>query len=690
MRRKSQRAEKSTQKQMNFLSSIRFKMLGSYVLMIGFIILVGFLAYRTGAEAIKGNYKTTALQSLDMMGEYVDFGFDNVKGAAVEYLTDEEIGKYLTGKMSASKADRTEYYNNKKSELTTKATADSFIKDIYFFSDGVASLSTNKKSTEDMYSKYMSGSQGESVAADSQKYYWLGQPSVIDETLEVDSSSYAIRLIKSFYRKDAFLAIDIEKDAILSILDEMNLGDGSQVAFVTADGTELRQDGSRENLFFNTAFYPVAVASKENAGIIENVKINDKEYLFLFRKLEDTGAMVCALIPNAEILKQVEKIQYIAAVIVVVACIIALLIGGGLSLSINRSIGYFINKLELVAGGNIGTRLKVKKKDEFQKLASHMNQMLDSVTELLLKAKDVSNEVSASVERVTDSSQVIAESTSHISMAMEEIEQGLTQQADDTIAGVDKLEGLAGQIGTVEQETQEIKNIADSTQLSISDSVSQMTELHSRAEETTQITGEVITNIESLNEKTKKIGSIIDTINSIADETALLSLNASIEAARAGEAGKGFSVVADSIKKLADQSMEATDEIRAIVEAINQETEQVVIIANRAESIIEQQAEAMSDTQTSFNSMSKEVELLLDKVNAIINNVAKMQDDKEVSVDKMQNISAVTEEVVASVSTVTNKTQQQVTIVNELQGLSEKLSEQADLLETSMKQFTIE
>lgn len=97
------------------------------------------------------------------------------------------------------------------------------------------------------------------------------------------------------------------------------------------------------------------------------------------------------------------------------------------------------------------------------------------------------------------------------------------------MAGVDRLECLAEQIGTVEQETQEIKEIADMTQVSIGDSVKQMSELHERAEETTQITGEVISNIEKLNEKTKEIGTIIDTINAIADETSLLSLNASID-----------------------------------------------------------------------------------------------------------------------------------------------------------------
>lgn len=673
-----------------FFSSIRFKMLSSYIIMIGFIILVGYLSYETGAKAIQDNYKITALQSMDMLGEYVEYGFENVKGAAIEYLTDEQIAKYLTGKMKAAQTEQMTYYTDMKSAITTKSTADSFIRDIYFFSDGVASLSTNKTSVEDMYSQYMSSDQGKVVGAESNQYYWLGQPSVIDEALGTDTGAYAVRMIKSFYRKDALLVMDIDVEAVSAILDEIDFGDGSYISFVTSDGRELGKDGSRNTIFSDTEFYKAAAASDEPSGIIENAVMGDTEYLFIFRKLADTGAMVCALVPNAEILKQVDSIRYIAVILVVAACVIAVLIGGGISLSINNSIKYFNNKLEIVAKGNIGTKFAIKRRDEFSSLAAHMNKMLDSVTELLGKARDVSSEVAFSVEKVMDSSQVIYDSTSHISTAMEEIELGLTQQADDTVAGVELLDGLAGSIGTVEEETNDIKSIADTTKESIENSMNQMDELKVRAEETTEITEQVITGVKSLNEKTKRIDDIIETINAIADETSLLALNASIEAARAGDAGKGFAVVADSIQKLAEQSMNATGEIRSIVEAIDGETSAVVDIANEADGIIKQQALAVSDTQNSFDAMSKEVGKLLNKVNAIIENVSKMQREKEESVEKMQNISAVTEEVVASVSTVSTKAQQQVTIVDELQNLSEKLSEQAVLLDASMKQFTME
>lgn len=90
-------------------------------------------------------------------------------------------------------------------------------------------------------------------------------------------------------------------------------------------------------MFSATDFYKVAVESEETAGIIENAVVDGKEYLFVFRKLEGTESMVCALVPNEVMLMQVANIRYIAVIVVLIACVIAIILGGGISLSINNS-----------------------------------------------------------------------------------------------------------------------------------------------------------------------------------------------------------------------------------------------------------------------------------------------------------------------------------------------------------------
>ena len=670
------------------LSSIRVKLLASYILMVGFIIVVGVISYNKGASAVRESYNASARQSMEMLGEYFSFGFNNVKSTAVEYMTNTDLTLYLDKRMTGN--DEVWFYKDTKDKIASKVAADSFIESIYFFTDGISSISTNKLSADNIYSQYAASEQGQYIAGDTQKFFWLGKSSPVDDILNVVTDNYAVRLVKPFYRKEAMLMIDIEKKAIVDGLNKIDFGEGSKVSFITEDKVEIDNSGSKEAFFTNYDFYEKALTAEAESGFIENVKVDGVKNLFVYKKLVDTNSMVCALIPNEIFMGQLQAILYVVMAVIVVACLFGIGIGGGLSLSINNSIQYFIRKLERVAQGNIATKFNAKKKDEFAQLALHMNRMLESVAALLTDARDVSTEVSLSVQRVSDSSESISESANHISLAMEEIEEGLSQQADDTVAGVNKMESLAEQIEAVEQETKEIKEIADSTQNSIGTSVAQMAELQEKAAETTTITGQVIDNIEKLNARTREIGKIIDTITDIAEETTLLSLNASIEAARAGEAGRGFTVVADNIKKLADQSVGAAAEIRDIVDAIDKETKVVVGNANLAGDIIKRQAEVVTQTKVSFDFMSKEVGLLLDKVTLIIGSIQNIQEVKDASVDKMANISAVTEEAVASVTTITTKTQQQVTSVDELLDLSKKLAEQVQRLDVSMNQFNME
>ena len=672
----------------NFMSSIRVKMLSSYLLMICFIILVGIISYAIGEKTIRESYNTSAKQSMEMLGEYFSFGFENVKSTAVEYMTETTLTDYLENRLED--VEEVRYYQEKKDELSKKAAADTFIQSMYFFAEGISSISTNKLSAENLYSEYMTSKQGQYVATDEQTYYWLGAASPVDDMLNVEQDSYAVRLVKAFYRKDALLMIDIEKEAIVNGLNKIDFGEGSKVSFITEDGVEINNEGNKEVFFTEYDFYQKVLESQELSGVIENVKIEGIRNLFVYKKMDNCKAMVCAVVPNDIFMGQIQTIKYVVAIVMVLACLFAIVVGGGLSLSINKSIQYFIKNLECVAQGNIGTKFVVKRKDEFSQLALHMNRMLESVAGLLINARDVSSEVAQSVQRVTLSSESIHDSANHISKAMDEIEDGLTQQADDTVAGVNKMEDLADQIEAVEKETCEIKEIADLTQASIGNSVIQMAELQEKAEETTSITEQVIRNIESLNVRTRAIGTIIDTITEIAEETTLLSLNASIEAARAGEAGRGFTVVADNIKKLADQSVEATDEIRNIVETIGRETGIVVENANKAGKIIARQSAVVTQTKASFDSMSKEVERLLQKVTLITKNIQHIQEVKNDSVDKMASISAVTEEAVASVTTVATRTQEQVMIVDELLELSGKLTEQVQRLDESMNQFHME
>lgn len=685
--RKPVRQDKRRRKRIDW-NSIRVRLLGSYLVLLAFVILVGVLSYASASRAILHNYESQTKQSLDMIGGHLEYGFESVTATAVEYLVDEALNEYLSGGYEADKNKHNKYYTDMKGAMITKASANSFIGGIYSFSDGVYSLSTNKKSALGLYSAFVSTEQGKDVSSNP-AYSWLGQPGTLDEVLQVNSDDYAVRLMKSFYGKNAMIAIDIKKDAVVDILNKVDLGKGSHVTFITKDGMELQQDKSRNTVLLGTDFYQRAVESSELSGYEKNVIYQKKPYLFLYRKIGDTGAMVGILIPRSALAAQVAGIKYMAYGITLVASLVGLLIGGGIFYSINQSIAYMIRKMKAIAKGDLTVRMHPKRQDEFAELAGHMNVMMDSILRLIQNVKDVSCEVITSSSKVSESSEQFAESSKRIAVAMDEIEDGLSQQATDTVSCVDKLDGLAGQIQYVGTGIGEMQDIADTTNGSILGSLERMHDLMDKAKETTQITREVIFSIEELHRKSNVIEQIINTINAIADETTLLALNASIEAARAGEAGRGFSVVAGEIKKLAEQSITATGEIRRIVDEINDTTVHAVENANKAGMTIAMQEGAVHDTMQAFDFMKEQVEGLLARIGELSGSVTAMQEQKEETLEDMENISAVTEEVVSSVSSINEKTRGQTETAEVLLRLSEDMVFQVSQLEMAMEQFSV-
>lgn len=677
---------KQTRSTIPFYRQLRTKLIVSFMVPVLFIIVLGVVSYRQASSAIIGSYESSVQETMGMINQYIALNIDTVRSDYNLYLHNVNLSRYFGGELDDNEGNTLAATYTK--EIERNVSNNTSVSNLYFISDKRPSIATTTISDSAVYSAYLGTPQGALVGANRNTYYLFGNLSDVDAALGTDSSQYSLRIAQHM-SSDSIMLIDFTQNIITDSLSSLYAGDGSYAALITQDGTEFYSDGTsaKSAVFGNSNFYQNVAGSQESG--MEYVNYNGENYLFIYSPLMSQSAMVCMLIPESTILAQASDIKTVAVILVIVAVVIAAILVYVLSTRINGSIYYILRQLKKVADGNLTIHLTSKSKDEFLLLAEGVNSMADSMKTLITNVTEAGNALTLAASQVSSSSDTFVTTAEDIQGAISEIESGVTlldENSDDCLAQMDTL---SGKIGDVTDGTREIISLTQSTGTSINDGISSMSVLTDSAKKTSQITDSVIQAIETLSEKSRSIGQIVESINSIARETNLLSLNASIEAARAGESGRGFAVVAEQIRQLADQSAQSAGQIQVIIDDISKTTLSVVDIAKEAASTVEFQEKAVSQTTESFMTMDKQVKTLLNSISAIAENMQNMEHARNTTLSAIESISAISAETSAGSSNVNTTVTAQRDAIRTLDSAASTLQQRAAELTELLNQFTI-
>lgn len=281
----------------------------------------------------------------------------------------------------------------------------------------------------------------------------------------------------------------------------------------------------------------------------------------------------------------------------------------------------------------------------------------------------------------------IEESSQGIEVTLAEIDKGVSLQASDAQDCLTQMDSLSRKIEEIGSSVDQAASGSEVTKEIVEKSIDTMEALSGKTKATIEITDRVKADIEELEKKSRVIGEFVNTINDIAEETNLLSLNASIEAARAGEAGRGFAVVAEAIRKLADGSSQAASEINKVVEEIVNQTKGTVSTAAEAGEIVGEQALLVSHTKEDFKKMAECTEQMLISVRKISEDVISIDAQRKDTLDAVSSISAVSEQTATASSEVYNISQKQMDVVEALKKASTELKEKMAELEEALDLF---
>ena len=668
---------------------IRFKLIFAFLIPVIFIIALGLVSYRKATTQIVDTYTASVDQTVSMMNQYLTLSFDTVQSSYKGYMTDDTLQKYLNGLFDN---DATAVYNtpNTYEDTFIKAvTADALISNIYVLSDKKGTISTTKTKEPDLLSAYLGTGQGQILSADKAKYYLFGNQSELDAKLGTDSSKYSVRLARYFSNAPAMLVIDFKPGVLENTLSSLDGGEGSLVGFVTCDGTEYlssRSTPAEDYAFVGKSYVEEAFASEESSG---SSYVEDGEYLFLFSKIGSRNAMICALIPQANIIGQTADIKNVSLILVIAASIVAILLGSLLAGQYGGSIYYFIRRLKKVSAGDLTIEVHSKRNDEFQLLAEGICDMIAHMKKLVSGLKDVNEELSRAATDMSAASGHFLSTSQDIQNQVGEMRQGIEKLDEGSEDCMQQMDSLSGTIGSVSTHSNQISDLATGTASAIHTGIESVEHLKENTSSTIQITSNIVDTIGKLTEKSKVIGSITEAINEIAEQTNLLSLNASIEAARAGEAGRGFAVVAQEIQKLADQSLRSSGEISRIIEEIEATTAEATRVARQAEVIVDDQNTAVRSTTDSFREIDAKVEGLLQSLSQINDSVSDMEQQRSTTLTAISGISAVSAETAAGSSNVQTAAEKQLQAIQDLDKATSALAARSEELTALLEGFTV-
>lgn len=693
-------------------SNIGVKLLVAYCIPVVLIIMLGVFSYSRASTVVTEKYSTSVKSMIAATNNYLSMVISTTENKATTLNVDANVTKYFKVLYKKDSAEKNNIMAQILNENSTYVKNIDFISDYYIVADhGKAFMNSDR--TEAQFRESDNGSNGKfaefwsqpegimfSADGEGRVNGWISKHPYIDEIYYGHPDSYAFSYVQVFMNKDGCIILDLDKANLEATLSALDFGDGSYAGIILNDN-ELNMTQSEDNgnivssfmdegtvFFGDKDFYQQAVAAGEavNGDVVE---YDGDKYLFYYSPVEGTPFALSVIIPEDNLVKEMKGIRSITVLMVLIGIVVALGIGTVLARGISGTLSQVCKNLDKVAKGDFTRRFSTQRKDELRFLTDTLNATVGGINDIMKDVRGFSDDVSESADNVTKASDNMCSIMEGISAELDQLAVGAENQASDADVCASEMADFSSKLDSMAGRTKDMEETADKTLQATKLGRTTISELNDKSAMTTEIVGQLVTEIQDVIRQTDVISNFVGVINEIAEQTNLLSLNASIEAARAGEAGKGFSVVAEEIRKLADQSMSAASEIDNLLGDIRSASEKATNSANKTTTFIDEQGEALNNTTEVFAGIADSVEEMVVGLNSISEDMSSMIEEKEVMAGSITNIAAVSEETAAVTRSVTDSISSQLETATSLAGEAQNLNDKVASLSDSMKHIVV-
>ncbi len=358
--------------------------------------------------------------------------------------------------------------------------------------------------------------------------------------------------------------------------------------------------------------------------------------------------------------------------------------------NITRPLKDLVDVSEHLANGDLTVQCKsTNSRDEIGVLTRSFSKMQESLRQLIIHINESAGMVGSTADQLSYNASEATKTTEEVARTVSEIAEGATKQAMDTSDASGKMGELAK---IIDQNTVSAKEVYDqSTHIEVlaQEGISTIEELTEKTDESKKAMTEIFEVIQHTNESATKIGQASKFISSIAEQTNLLALNAAIEAARAGEAGKGFAVVADEIRKLAEDSTRSTKQIDEMLKELVANATAAMETSDRVQLIMNEQATSVDSTKEKYASISGAIHHSTEEIELIADIGARMEENRIEVIKVVESLAAIAQQNAASTEETAASSEEMLSSMEEVSSASEVLNELARELQDYVKQFKV-
>lgn len=653
--------------------SIKAKLLGTIIpVVIVIVVVLVVVAYQISADIIEDNAANLLKTSVGSQESKIEAwinenlaSFQMAKKTIEDmHADDDQIQKILDG-----------YYNYSENYPDGLYLADSDGKILK------ASKSTKEENNATDSTWYKEGLTRVNMAVGT-AYKNADGENVISASGILNDGSDDVRVISA----------DMSLDRIAVIVN----------SFIEMDGAEaLLVDKNSGMILANrdSALISKTLGESGQSALYRKIakKISQKNYdlttldgnMTVFDEVNGTDWILVSYIPKSVVLSELSNLRNIMLIISLICILILCVLIERMTHVVISPVKKMTKVITAMAGGDFTVSMKVKGKDEIAVMGRSVEQFIESMKQMIKKIEEVSGKLKEQADASKNVSGEMNEAAGIQSQSMGEMNSTVDQLSISVNEIAQNATQLAGVVADTKSDSDTVENRMKET-----------VEVSEKGREDMERVGEALGNIEvsihNLETAVNKVGTasgeivqIINLIGEIADETNLLSLNASIEAARAGEAGKGFAVVASEIGKLAQNSTESVANITNLIAEINRLVEDAVRQAGNSAGDISESAQLIQTAVDTFDTIFKNIQDTSHLINNVVDEINKVDEVASNVAAISEEQAASSDEILATSESMLNQAENISKNSQQVEEESDKLAISADHLADQIKQFKI-